>query len=265
MRSVATRAVVLLVMVALVGCNPPTKGSGPIAAESPTAAASTTAPATTAAATSAAPTATAAATTAAPTQVPTQAPTATPTATAAPTQAPTQAPIVAPTTTPTPAPTPTPSLAPTSTPAPALSVNRYLQSTDLPPACPVSASDAPVCAVNFPQPTNYQASAGEYVLFRVGWADASSASCDAFVRNTSTTMTVDGRAVAWVWVPCRFATSGPNAQTWLADMRYLSAPLAPGTHTATATIVYNAAVPATSGAPVPAGTTQTWTRTVTVN
>jgi hypothetical protein len=77
-------------------------------------------------------------------------------------------------------------------------------------------------------------------------------------------MTVDGQSVAFVWVPCHFETSGPNAQNWVTDMRYLSAPFPPGTHTATATIVYTAAVSG-SGGGIPAGTTQSWSRTVSVN
>jgi hypothetical protein len=77
-------------------------------------------------------------------------------------------------------------------------------------------------------------------------------------------MVVDGQSVAFVWVPCHLETSGPNAQSWVVDMRYLSAPLLQGTHTASATIVYNAAVPGAGGG-IPAGTTQSWSRTVTVN
>ena len=261
---IAARAIGLLAAGALLGCNGPVVATDrPVATTSPTAIASTATAAPTTAATTAtpalttaAPNPTAAATTAAPTQAPTQSPTVAPTPTLAATLQPTSTPS------PTPNLTPTPGLTPTSPPAGTLAA-RYLQSADIPPLCPLAASDAPVCAISFPASRSYHAAVDEYLLFRLGWADPSQLSCDAFVRNTTTTFTIDGRGVAWVWISCRFMTSGVNAQNWFADMRYLSAPLSPGTHSATATITYNSAVPGTGGG-IPAGTVQTWTPTVTV-
>jgi hypothetical protein len=130
-------------------------------------------------------------------------------------------------------------------------LNQYLQSIDLPPYCPVSASDATVCQVAPAQSKPFQATSIEYILFRIGWADAMKASCDAYARNTTTTITVDGRAEPFVTEPCQLVANfnGGGGPNWVIDMRYLSPPLSPGTYTVGATIVYHASVPYWSGCP----------------
>jgi hypothetical protein len=123
--------------------------------------------------------------------------------------------------------------------------DRYLETIDLPPLCPVSAHDAPVCQVSPVPPNDGQATSVEYILFRIGWADAMRASCDAYVRNTTVTMTVDGQPRSLVTLPCQHVVNfnGSGGPGWVTDARYLSPPLPPGTHTVAAQVVYNAAVP----------------------
>jgi hypothetical protein len=133
--------------------------------------------------------------------------------------------------------------------------------------------------VNIPAGTtnNYLASSSEYILFRVGWSDPEQQSCNAFASNTTTTITVDGRSVTFVALPCQLIPVGGQPANlvgqWFTDRRYLSPPLARGTHTASARIVYNAAVPAacannstdTPQCAVRAGTVQSFKKTVTVS
>ena len=135
----------------------------------------------------------------------------------------------------------------------------YLHTWPLPPHCPLSAADGPVCRVSFPRNGGqYQASVDESILFRVGWTDAMKQSCDAFVGNVTANMVIDGKAVSFVTLPCQMFASDPfyNAppdipntlgNQWATDIRYLSPPLSPGTHTTSVTLTYNARVPFWSG------------------
>src|SRR6202022_2927926 len=68
------------------------------------------------------------------------------------------------------------------------SLNHYVQSIDLPPFCPVSASDATVCQVAPAQSRPFQATSVEYILFRIGWKDAMKVSCDAYTPHTKNTL-----------------------------------------------------------------------------
>jgi hypothetical protein len=135
------------------------------------------------------------------------------------------------------------------TSAAAAGVDHYLQTIDLPPQCPVSASDAPVCQLSPARPNSYQASGDQYILFRIGWSDSMRASCDAYASNTTVTIVVDGRAANLVTLPCQLVANfnGDGVPYWVTDARYLSPPLPPGTHTASATVVYKAPVPYWSG------------------
>lgn len=89
-------------------------------------------------------------------------------------------------------------------------------------------------------------------MFDIGWVDATEESCDAYASNTTTTMTVAGQAVGVVSVSCQFLASDPSNGTsnvWAFDARYLSPPLAPGTYSASAEVVYHAPVPYTTDCP----------------
>lgn len=173
-----------------------------------------------------------------------------------------------------PVPTSTPVV--TGTPA-AVSPANYLMTWPLPPDCPTRASDAAVCAVRIPgSGTTEQASADEYILFREGWIDPTEQSCDEYASNTTATLTLDGRPVAMVTVPCQLvvppSTNGCSNNQWRFDMRYLSSPLSPGRYTAIATITYHHAVSGSSACTaenppsqtIAAGTVQTFRKTVTV-
>lgn len=165
----------------------------------------------------------------------------------------------------------------------------YLHGVGLPPLCPISATDEAVCQVKLlggtgghNTPTghvggNWSATRSESVMFRIGWVDSHQASCQAYADNTTTTMTVDGHAVAFVVLPCRVAPAGEagmaanTAGLWWTDTRYLSAPLSPGVHTASTTNTQNAPINYytgcgnVSGCTSPAGTTTTFTVTVTMS
>jgi len=148
----------------------------------------------------------------------------------------------------------------------------YLLTWPRPPACPTSAADADVCDVAFLVGGTFQVSAGENILFNIGWADATEQSCDAYASNTTTTMTIAGQAVEVVSDPCQFVASGAGiSNLWVFDARYLSPPLPPGTYSASAVIVIHAPVPYTTDCPptqspcsLPAGT-ETFPVSVTVS
>ena len=159
----------------------------------------------------------------------------------------------------------------TTTTVPASS---YLLTWPLPRACPTSAADADVCDASFvPTGSTYQVSAGEAILFDTGWEDATQQSCDAYLSNTTTTMTIAGQSVAVVSVPCQIVPYPVAGMTnlWVTDERYLSPSLPPGTYSATAVIVIHAPIPYTTGCsttPTPClfpATTLTFTVSVTVS
>jgi hypothetical protein len=169
-------------------------------------------------------------------------------------------------------PTMTASVSPTP---PAQSAERYLRTWPLPPECPVASANAPTCTLNIPRNGSggsYQAAATEYILLRAGWGDPTRHSCDEYASNTTTTITIDGHAVTSVAVPCQLVSDpvGSCGNQWRFDIRYLSAPLPPGAHTAVATITYNTAVSGASGCTGPqganpAGMVQTFKKTVIVS
>lgn len=186
-----------------------------------------------------------------------------------------------PTSSATPSPTrsgPTATGSPTTSSSPTPDPSAYLHTAAEPPPCPQSPSESSVCAVALPSgPSNYNVSGGEYILFRSGWGDPEEQSCRAFVSGTTTTMTVDGQAVALTAIPCQLIPPGGQpsgvAGNWFTDLRYLSPPMSPGTHTAMATVTYNTAVPGACGpsdksdtpnCTTPAGTVQRFSKTVTV-
>lgn len=165
----------------------------------------------------------------------------------------------------------------------------YLHGVNLPPFCPTSASDQAVCRVNMPggsggqaTPTghvggSWSASSNESILFRIGWADSHQASCQAYIDDTTTTMTVDGVRVAFTQLPCVVAPASASnlpagiAGLWWTDARYLGAPLSKGVHTASTTDVVNAPFTYYSGCAnaqgctLSAGTTTTFSVIVTVS
>lgn len=192
--------------------------------------------------------------------------------------------------TPTQTPTPTPLATPHELPIPIHSVvsvptatpvgtpasgspSSYLTTWPLPPACPAIASDAAVCTVSVPGGGSQQASASDYLLIRAGWADPTQHSCTQFASNASITITIDGHKEATTNVSCQLVRNSVGCtKIWRFDTRYLSPPLTPGTYTVTATFTYSGPV---SGVPsgctpgaettTPAGTVQTFTKTVVVS
>jgi hypothetical protein len=176
---------------------------------------------------------------------------------------------------------------PVANPSPTAS--DYLHSVILPPLCPTSATDIPTCQVKLPGGTggqntptghvggNWSATSSESVLFRIGDVETTQAQCQEYLAITTYTMTVDGSAVPFVRLPCvvvpagevGFSTDATNL--WWTDARYLSAPLSPGTHTATTTFVFNAPFTYTAGCTnaagctTPSGATNTFSVIVTVS
>lgn len=143
-----------------------------------------------------------------------------------------------------------------------------------PPVCPTAASG--VCTVNIPAggSNSVQAPSSARVLFRGGWSDPRQESCVQFANGATVTITVDGATVATTVVPCQFvaAVFGACANQWRYDVRFLSQPLSPGNHTATATFHFNAAVSGSAGCTpdpspgsTPAGTTQSFSKNVIVS
>lgn len=117
------------------------------------------------------------------------------------------------------------------------------------------------------------ASSSAQILFRAGWADPTRVSCDQFANGATISITVDGSAVATNVVPCQFVGGafGTCSNQWRYDVRFLSPPLAAGNHTATATFHFNAAVSGSQGCTpdpspgsTPAGTTQSFNKTIAV-
>lgn len=147
--------------------------------------------------------------------------------------------------------TTTTSVAPTTTTVPTtIPGSSYLMTWPLPPTCPASAEDADVCDVKFAAGGTIQVVAGEEMLFNLGWADATEQSCDAYASDTTTTMTIAGRAVGVVSVACQFVVSDATygiTNLWVTDARYLSPALPPGTYSADAVLVVHTPIPYTTG------------------
>ena len=145
----------------------------------------------------------------------------------------------------------------------------YLTAWPLPPLCPVSAADAPICHVPLAG-GNRHASNGESILYRFGWGAATQQECKAFITSASKSITVDGRSVDLVTVPCQFFAASPvpgdgHTNVWVTDVRYVSSPLAPGQYNVSATITYHASLFDGIKTAVPSGTVQTFHMTLTVD
>jgi hypothetical protein len=104
-----------------------------------------------------------------------------------------------------------------------------------------------LCRADLPQSETFQASTGEWILFRIGDREASLADCQAFVANVAIAFALDGQPVAVNHLPCQLRPDG----NWFTDYRFLSHPLTPGVHMFTATFTSS-------------GGSATLTRTVTV-
>ena len=137
----------------------------------------------------------------------------------------------------------------------------YLHSLHAPPLC-LGAPDPslPVCQARF-FGTQWQALTSQSILFRIGDIEASRADCEAFLDATTITFAIDGESVPVTTIGCRYVSRPiDNLPTtfvgnWGTDFRYLSEPgqLAPGAHTETVTITYNADVSYSLGCTDPSG------------
>ena len=92
------------------------------------------------------------------------------------------------------------------------------------------------------------------------------------MSGATVTITVDGQAVNTTVLACSFIGPGAGdcSNQWRTDTRHLSTPLAPGTHTVTATFRFHADVPAAPGCSgvegvVQAGRVQTYATSVIVS
>jgi hypothetical protein len=117
----------------------------------------------------------------------------------------------------------------------------YLHDLPAPALCPRTAPDPSldICQARFFEPP-FQVLSSQYVLLRIGDFEANHASCEAFSRSTTETFLIDGSAVPFTTIPCRYVAKDPAnmpfpAGSWGTDFRYLIAPgmLAPGVHTVT--------------------------------
>ena len=110
------------------------------------------------------------------------------------------------------------------------------------PSCNAAAPDtrgAHVCWVT-PLRPGWQASTGEWIVVRVGDAeavdpinpDAAQTLCEAFQAAIVATITLDGQSLPVDTIPCELHPgSGGNSDVWFVDWRALSQPLTPGQHT----------------------------------
>ena len=104
-----------------------------------------------------------------------------------------------------------------------------------------------LCRADLPRSLTFQASAGEWILFRIGDLETTLADCQAFDANVTVTFALDGQPVDINHLACQLRSDG-----WFTDNRFLSHPLSPGDHVLTAPFT-------TSGG------SDTLTRTVTVS
>jgi hypothetical protein len=113
------------------------------------------------------------------------------------------------------------------------------------------------------------------VLLRIGDYEASFADCSAFSLATTTTFQLDGAFVPITNQPCRYLPLDTtfDQPVWRTDNRYLipAGSLSPGDHTITWTTTYNSGYSYSLGCtdpsgrcPIPAGTVQTSTVTLTI-
>jgi hypothetical protein len=104
-----------------------------------------------------------------------------------------------------------------------------------------------ICRADIPRSDTFQASTGEWILFRIGDLEFTLADCQSFEKNVIVSFALDGHPVDINHVPCQLRPDG----TWFTDNRFLSHPLSPGVHVLTATFTSP-------------GASETLTRTVTV-
>jgi hypothetical protein len=104
-----------------------------------------------------------------------------------------------------------------------------------------------LCRADLPRSQTFQASNGEWILFRIGDLEASLSDCQAFEASVAVAFALDGEPVAVNHLPCQLRADG----SWFTEYRFLSHPLTPGVHMFTATFTSS-------------GGSSTLTRTVTV-
>lgn len=83
-----------------------------------------------------------------------------------------------------------------------------------------------ICRADIPRSLTFQASTGEWILFRIGDSEASLADCQSFEATFTVSFTLDGQPVESIHLPCQLRTGGD----WFTDYRLLSHPLASGVH-----------------------------------
>ena len=89
-----------------------------------------------------------------------------------------------------------------------------------------------LCVAALPRAVAFQASTGEWILFRIGDSESTLAGCQSFESNVTVSFSLDGQAVGVDVLPCQFR---PGPGDYFVDYRFLSHPLAPGAHTLIAT------------------------------
>jgi len=88
-----------------------------------------------------------------------------------------------------------------------------------------------ICRADIPQAIPFQASTGEWILFRIGDLEATQAACQQFSDSVTISYSLDGQPVNSDILPCQQRPDG----SWFIDYRFLSHPLPPGVHTLTVT------------------------------
>ena len=135
-----------------------------------------------------------------------------------------------------------------------------LEDLTFPPACPGPDGTTVCQARPFGPPAS--ASAGQFILYRIGDAEATQRECTGFQRAVTVTLAIDGRKVPATSLACAFNAGAPG---WQADYRYLIPPggLPDGSHTLTATWKFHLSFTDEDGT-TRAGTIQTYTNTLTI-
>lgn len=116
------------------------------------------------------------------------------------------------------------------------------QDVPIPPAPGTGVNDgafAHVCTVGLFGGT-WQASTGEWIVFRIGWGTATEQQCLDFAPNVTVTLLFQGSPVQFDTVPCFQRPFPPFG--WATQFRFLSHPLAAGEYTASFRFEFNAAV-----------------------
>jgi hypothetical protein len=117
---------------------------------------------------------------------------------------------------------------------------------------------SPALASFIGQPVTWQATTGQWIVIRLGWADPDPAICSATQASLIVTITLDGRQLPVDTFQCQAS----NGQ-WVVDYRTLVHPLAPGGHSISVTSYFPVAV-GYPGDFIPGGYTQTDDTALTV-